>query len=280
MKKKLIIIIIVVSVSLVMFFTLISSLFCFNFFGSTVINDYIENNREYAEDYIDVLNKNIKYGNGYVSLSRILYFYLEDSSLTFDEIYTDNLDIELKSELSISDVCRLNKYKSFSVCKSDEINESDQIDDIQIKPFKLPLKQENMNITSFFMQERIVYDNEDIHPAWDFSSPNETEVYSVCDGKVKKVNFKYDENIIDINGGGGNTITLKCIIDDVEYEILYAHLYPNSSLVKTGANVKSGEIIAKVGTTGYSTGSHLHFEVKVNSKQIDGLSLINFNEEK
>ena len=278
MKKKLIIGTITLSVGLFMTFALISSLFCFDFYGNTTTNSYVENNMEYAEDYINVLNKNVKHGNGYVSLSRILYFYLEDNSLTFDEIYTDNLDTELKSELPISDVCELDKYKAFSVCKSDEITESNQIDDIQIKPFKPPLKQENMNITSFFMQERIVYDTEDIHPAWDFSSPNETEVYSVCDGEIKKVDFKYSENIIDKNGGGGNTITLKCIIDDVEYEILYAHLYPNSNLVQTGDKVKSGKNIAKVGTTGYSTGSHLHFEVKASGIQIDSLSLINFEE--
>ena len=47
------------------------------FFSINVTDDYVENNYVYAEEYKRVLNKNIKYGNGYVSLSRILEFYIE-----------------------------------------------------------------------------------------------------------------------------------------------------------------------------------------------------------
>ena len=54
------------------------------FFGANVTDDYVENNYEFASTYRNVLNKNLKYGKGYVSLSRILYFYLEDNSLSFE----------------------------------------------------------------------------------------------------------------------------------------------------------------------------------------------------
>ena len=70
---------------------------------------------------------------------------------------------------------------------------------------------------------------------------------------------------------------MECNIDDNKYKVLYGHLYPNSSNLKVGDKVESMQKIASVGTTGYSTGNHLHFQVSLNGKYIDGLSLIDFN---
>ena len=81
------------------------------FFSINVTDDYVENNYVYAEEYKRVLNKNIKYGNGYVSLSRILEFYIEDNNLSFEELYKDNLDIDTKQQKSLYEVCQLDKYK-------------------------------------------------------------------------------------------------------------------------------------------------------------------------
>ena len=50
-----------------------------------------------------------------------------------------------------------------------------------------------------------------------------------------------------------------------------------SSKVKIGDKVSSWQQIAGVGTTGYSTGNHLHYQVSKNGKVIDGLSLVDFN---
>ena len=72
-------------------------------------------------------------------------------------------------------------------------------------------------------------------------------------------------------------IYLQCEVDDIIYEVSYAHLYPNSAKVKTGDKVIAGQQIAGIGTTGYSTGPHLHFQVKKNGINIDGMSLIDFN---
>ena len=281
MKKVLLSVIgIVIPLILLIAIIMIPCMMILNFFGISVTDGYVENNIEYAKPYKKVLNKNISKGNGYVSLERILYFYIENEELTFDEIYKDNLNEETKSQRPISEVCELEKYKKLSVCDKGELDESGQIDEEQLKPFSPPLDINNMIVTSFFMEEREVFGNEDIHPAWDFSSNNNTYVYSVCDGKIKKVDFKYESNITDISGGRGNYIIQECIIDeDVKYEVIYAHLFPKSTLLKEGDEVSVNDKIAEVGTTGYSTGPHLHFEVKLDGQEVDGLSLINFDDE-
>lgn len=255
---------------------IIPVLMLLDFFGANITNGYVENNSDYADMYKEVVRKNIKAGNGYVSLSRILYFYLENDQLTFDQIYTDNLDTELKQEKPISEVCEMNRYKIYSVCNSSEIADSGQINEVQNKPFTAPLEFKNMSVTSFFMEERIVYGNADVHAAWDLACPAETPVYSVCDGKVDKVSFRYSTNSIDKSGGGGNQITISCEVDDITYKVIYAHLYPNSATVKEGDTVTQNQKIAGVGTTGYSTGNHLHFQVSRDGTTVDGLSLIDF----
>ena len=248
-----------------------------DYFGVNITDGYIENNSQYSSMYKEVIRKNVIKGNGYVSLERIIYFYLEDEDLTFDEIYTDNLDTELKQIKPISDVCENEKYKNYSVCENEYIEASSQINEIQIKPFNSPLEFKDLSVTSYFKEERIIYDNPDVHDAWDFASLPQTPIYSVCDGRVIDISFKYKENNIEINGGAGNYIKIECNIDGDKYNVLYGHLYPNSSKLKIGDNVRHWQQIATMGTTGYSTGNHLHFEVTKNGELVDGLSLIDFN---
>ncbi len=258
---------------------LIPVLMLLDFFGANITDGYVENNSQYADMYKAVVRKNIMNGNGYVSLDRILYFYLENDNLTFEQIYTDNLDKDLKQIKPISEVCEMDRYKIYSVCKSEEIKESGQINEVQNKPFNSPLDFSNLSVTSYFMEERIIYGTPNTHSAWDFGASAETSVYSTCDGEITDVSFKYSTNTIDTNGGAGNYIKLKCIVDDIEYIVLYGHLYPNSSKVKIGDKVSSWQQIAGVGITGYSTGNHLHYQVSKNGKVIDGLSLVDFNKE-
>lgn len=271
---------ILISLIIIVCIIMIPCMMILNFFGISVTDGYVENNIEYSQIYKNTLNVNVKKGNGYVSLERILYLYLEDEGLSFNEIYKDNLNEDTKSLKPISEVCEMEKYKFFSVCSKEEIEESGQIDEEQLKPFSPPLEIENMYVSSFFMEEREVLGTEDIHSAWDFSADNNTKVYSVCDGIIKKVDFKYQSNVINIKGGRGNYIVLECEVnEETTYQVIYEHLFPSSAKVKEGASVKQMEEIAEVGTTGYSTGPHLHFEVLLNGEQVDGMSLIDFTYE-
>ena len=259
---------------------LIPVLMIMDFFGANITDGYIENNSEYAEQYRTVANKYIKSKSGYVSLERILYFYLADTSLSFDEIYNDNLDKESKKIIPISQVCELQKYKVLDVCKSNNISTSGQIDEEQAKPFAPPINFTSSTITSFFMEERVVYGKANVHKAWDIASPAQSPVYSTCDGTIEKVSFPYSSNSIDTNDKqGGNIIKLNCEVSDKKYTVLYGHLFPNSSKVSEGQQVTKGQQIAGVGTTGYSTGNHLHYQVSLDGQVIDGMSLVDFTYE-
>lgn len=280
MKKKLLKWILGSSTAMTILFIiiLIPVLMVMDLFGANITTDgYIENNFEYAESYKTVLNRYLKQNMGYVSLERILYFYLADSSLSFDEIYKDNLDKEKKKLSPISEVCSLKKYNVLNVCKEDNISKSKQINEEQSKPFSKPINFNSSFVTSFFMEERIVFNTSDVHPAWDFAAPANTPVYSVCDGIVTLVSFPYSINATNTAGGYGNQIRLRCDVDGKKYDVIYGHLYPHSSKVKQNKSVRKGQLIAGVGTTGYSTGDHLHYEVSIDGKTIDGMSFVSFN---
>lgn len=233
--------------------------------GTNSTDAYVNNNYNYKNRYINTVNKQVKSGKGYVSLNRILYFYNANSNLSFDEIYLDNLDTD-NTQKKISDTCKMDKYKNLGVCSPSALASSNQIDFKQSKVFNYPVSMSEANITSFFMENRS-YEN---HKAWDFAADSGTNVSSVCDGIVETVNFNYSYNYP--SRGYGNYIEIKC--NDSDYTVLYAHLYPNSAQVSVGSTVKHYQTIAKVGNTGNSTGSHLHFEVKNANGYVDGMSLI------
>ena len=174
-------------------------------------------------------------------------------------------------------MCLNKKYKVLDVCKSDYLSTSGQINEEQAKPFAPPIDFSKTTITSIFMEERVVFGKESIHEAWDIAAPAQTPVYSTCDGRVESVSFTQNHNVTNTSAGGGNQIKIRCDVNDITYHVLYAHLYPNSSKVTNGQSISKGQQIASVGTTGYSTGNHLHYQVELGGKTIDGMSLINFN---
>lgn len=281
MKKTLSILLSWISGLVVVLLILLIPIFMImDFFGANITDGYIENNSEYAEQYKSVLNKNLKANNGYVSLERILYFYLADNSLSFEQIYSDNIDKETKKQLPIGEVCLLERYKVLNVCGNDEIEESGQINQEQAKPFAPPINFTTSTVTSIFMEERVILGKEDIHNAWDIANISQTPVYSTCDGKVELVSFPYSTNENDIKDTqGGNIIKIRCDVEELQYMVLYAHLYPNSSKISTGDIVSKGQIIASIGQTGYAFGDHLHYQVTLNGKLVDGISLIDFSYE-
>ena len=275
MNKKFILLALAV-VIIFAFLLLTPALMLLGIFDSDDETDDASSKYVNARDYISVLNKNLKNGNGYVSLSRISYFLEENSNLTYDEVYTDNLNLERKQEKPITEVCNMDKYKDYEVCSTQNITESSQKDIYEEKPFVKPINFNVANVSSIFNEKRSIGVSS-VHKAWDISAPAKTPVYAVCDGMIEYVKFPYKKNIKNMSDtSGGNRIKLNCETDEQTYSIYYMHLYPNSYKVKKGQKVSKKDVLASVGTTGMSTGNHLHFQVNLNKKEVDGLNLINF----
>ncbi len=95
------------------------------------------------------------------------------------------------------------------------------------------------------------------HNGWDIANPEGTPVYAVDDGVVKFAGWsdKGYGNMVVIDHGG-------------RYQTLYAH-FRNTPSVSDGQSVVAGEIIGYMGNTGFSTGPHLHFEIRHGSDLID-----------
>ena len=257
---------------------LICVLMIFDFFGSKLTKEKVQDNAEYADAYLSAVNNHLK--DGYVPLQRLLYFHLEDTSLTLDGLYTMNQNKEQKTAKEISAVCEDQRVKNMTVCTESSITENMEYLEVSAGHFNLPLDRD-FTVTSFFNEQRVIYGVSNVHGGWDLAVPEQTPVYSVCSGTVDKVIFTQNENIpYDQSGNNvGNIITIKCDEDyDETYYVVLAHLYPNSAKVKVGDKVNHWTEVASVGTTGHSTGNHLHYQVEnVNREKLDGMQFINFN---
>ena len=99
------------------------------------------------------------------------------------------------------------------------------------------------------------------HRGVDYAAPRGTNVRTTGDGHVVHVGRK---------GGYGKTI----IVDHGNgYSTLYAHLSSYAKRIRRGASVKQGDFIGRVGTTGVSTGPHLHYEFRIDGKHQDPLTI-------
>lgn len=256
---------------------LICVLMIFDFFGTKITKEKVQNNAEFADAYKSAVNKYLM--DGYVPLQRLLYFHLEDTSLTLDTLYTMNQNKEQKTSREILTVCEDRRVKNMVACTESNINESKDYLEVSTGHFNLPLDK-NFTITSFYNEQRVIYGESNVHSGWDLAAPAKTPVYSVCSGTVDKVTFTQNENIPYDQSGNkvGNLITIKCDKDYNEtYYVVFAHLYPNSAKVKVGDKVNHWTEIASVGTTGHSTGNHLHYQVEnANREKIDGMQFIDF----
>ena len=91
------------------------------------------------------------------------------------------------------------------------------------------------------------------HKGLDIAAPRGTEIYSACDGVVSKVNY---------TGWGGGYGIYVMVENDDGNTCMYAHMCYTALDIKEGDVVKRGQLLGYVGTTGNSTGNHLHFEVR------------------
>ncbi len=100
-----------------------------------------------------------------------------------------------------------------------------------------------------------------MHKGTDFAAPMGTPIMASGDGVIKKAGWC---------GGGGNCVKIK---HNSTYQTIYAHMSKFARGIKSGVRVKQGQTIGYVGSTGKSTGPHLHYEVIVNGKKVNSQKL-------
>lgn len=106
-----------------------------------------------------------------------------------------------------------------------------------------------------------------IHGSWrnhngvDYAAPSGTPIHATADGKVK---------FIGSQRGYGNTVELE---HHNGYTTLYAHQSRFAPKLKKGDTVSQGQLLGYVGSTGWATGPHLHYEFRINNKPVDPLSV-------
>ena len=115
--------------------------------------------------------------------------------------------------------------------------------------------------SSYGMRKHPIDGFNKMHKGTDFAAPSGTPIMASGSGVIKRARWC---------GGGGNCVKIK---HNSTYETIYAHMKSFARGIKEGLRVKQGQIIGYVGSTGKSTGPHLHYEVVVNGKKVNSQKL-------
>ena len=131
---------------------------------------------------------------------------------------------------------------------------------IQKALMKTPINGARLS-SSFGMRKHPIDGFNKMHRGTDFAAPMGTPIMASGDGIIKKAGWC---------GGGGNCVVIK---HNSTYQTVYAHMSKFAKSIRKGVRVKQGQVIGYVGSTGKSTGPHLHYEVIVNGKKINSQTL-------
>ena len=115
--------------------------------------------------------------------------------------------------------------------------------------------------SSFGMRKHPIDGFNKMHKGTDFAAPLGTPIMASGTGVVRKAGWC---------GGGGNCIVIK---HNSTYQTIYAHMSKFANGIRSGVRVKQGQTIGYVGSTGKSTGPHLHYEVLINGKRVNSQTL-------
>tara|TARA_B110001452_G_scaffold75878_1_gene61618 strand:+ start:223 stop:954 length:732 start_codon:yes stop_codon:yes gene_type:complete len=115
--------------------------------------------------------------------------------------------------------------------------------------------------SSFGMRKHPIDGFNKMHRGTDFAAKKGTPIMASGDGVIVRARWC---------GGGGNCIKIK---HNSSYQTIYAHMSKFANGVRNGVRVRQGQIIGYVGSTGKSTGPHLHYEVIYNGKKINSQTL-------
>ena len=131
---------------------------------------------------------------------------------------------------------------------------------IQKALMKTPINGARLS-SPFGMRKHPIDGFNKMHRGTDFAAPMGTPIMASGDGIIKKAGWC---------GGGGKCVVIK---HNSTYQTVYAHMSKFFSGIKSGIRIKQGQTIGYVGSTGKSTGPHLHYEVIINGKKVNSQKL-------
>ena len=177
-------------------------------------------------------------------------------NIKLDSLIKNKEELEYKLQEELIEGVKLEKQIRAEKLEEVKLNGNEYI--LGIWPIK-----DYTNISSPF-GERIhpISGKQSFHKGIDIPAPQDTDILACDDGIVL---------FSGVMNGYGNVVKLKHFDGKIT---LYAH--NNSNLVEEGEIIKIGQVIAKVGTTGNSTGNHLHFETIVNDENINPIEVIKY----
>ena len=131
---------------------------------------------------------------------------------------------------------------------------------IQKALMKTPINGARLS-SPFGMRKHPIDGFNKMHRGTDFAAPMGTPIMASGSGIIKKAGWC---------GGGGNCVMIK---HNSTYQTIYAHMSKFAKGIRNGVRVKQGQTIGYVGSTGKSTGPHLHYEVLINGKKVNSQTL-------
>ena len=162
------------------------------------------------------------------------------------EIIYANLNIQ-NTDLSLYKY----EYKKNKIDYFDENGKS-----VRKTLMKTPINGARLS-SSFGNRKHPILGYNKMHTGTDFAAPKGTPIMASGDGIILRAKWC---------GGGGNCVKIK---HNSTYQTVYAHMSKFGKGIKKGVRVKQGQIIGYVGSTGMSTGPHLHYEVIENGRKIN-----------
>lgn len=165
----------------------------------------------------------------------------ENAEISMQEIYTQNLE-ELESKVEVASNVQTKLEEEYEKIESSTFN-----------GIYFSVKPVTGNITSRFGAVESIRDH--AHMGMDIAAPNGTPIKAAADGTVK---------FAGTMGGYGNLVIIS---HGNGVETYYGHC--SKIYVTKGQEVTAGDEIAAVGSTGYSTGNHLHFEIRKDGSQVN-----------
>ena len=115
--------------------------------------------------------------------------------------------------------------------------------------------------SKFGMRKHPILGYNKMHRGTDFAAPSGTPIMASGSGTITRARWC---------GGGGNCVKIK---HNSTYQTVYAHMKAFAKGIREGGKVRQGQVIGYVGSTGMSTGPHLHYEVIVNGKKVNSQKL-------